>query len=71
MISRVLLTHVAKAALGLQERCALFPPTRPFLLAQLLLGLAVPARWVGGEEARSSVRLQCLLLCQGMKTESL
>lgn len=58
MISRVLLTHVAKATLGSQERCALFPPTCPFLLVQLLLGLAVPARWVGGEEVRSSVRLQ-------------
>jgi hypothetical protein len=47
VISQVLLTHVIKASLGSQASCALFPPTCPLLLARLLLGLAVPARWVG------------------------
>lgn len=36
VISKVLLTNVANAALGPQESCALCPPTCPFLLTACL-----------------------------------
>jgi hypothetical protein len=51
VISKVLVTNVANAALVPLESCALFLPTCPFILAGLLLGLDAPGRWVGGGKA--------------------